>query len=225
MVVDAESVSDTTVWDVLGGIGGLAAGVSLLILVYIQARPRVNRWALTRFLHATVAYELRDRLTNEQTRDLTWRHRLRRWRRNQMFEGYQRLMTMSQRVKARQLESAFMSARSKLVGTWAPDDLVLPDHLTEEERSMLLEAAAVSRMREERHRLRRLMRARKGVRCAGGCGTRYGKRHRDHDFHGGGGIEGGWRCSSKDSCRTKATGDHFCGMCALKDKWEDAVSI
>ncbi|WP_420621099.1 hypothetical protein [Candidatus Poriferisodalis sp.] len=75
------AASDTTMWDVLGGIGGLAAGVSLLLLLYLQVKPRVNRWALARFLHATHAYEGYDLLTNEQARSLPRKRRLRRWRR------------------------------------------------------------------------------------------------------------------------------------------------
>lgn len=211
-----EAVSTTTIWDVLGGIGGIAAGVSLLILIYLQAKPLVNRWALMRFLHATYAYELYDMLTNEQARKLPTKRRLRRWRRRRGFSLYQRLMTMVQRVKAPQLRDAFESARSDMYETWAPDSVDFPAHLTEDERGFVLEAAAVSRLREERHRLKQLTRSHKGVCCAGGCGTRFGKRRPDHDFSGGGGIEGGWRCESDVSCRDRPTGDHFCGMCTLE---------
>lgn len=35
-----EVTSATTAWDVLGGIGGIAAGASLLLLLYPQAKPR-----------------------------------------------------------------------------------------------------------------------------------------------------------------------------------------
>ncbi len=61
-------------------------------------------------------------------------------------------MTMVQRVKARQLEDAFKDARTKMVATWATEDMDFPKHLTEDERDIVLEAAAVSRIREERQR-------------------------------------------------------------------------
>lgn len=211
-----EVVSATTAWDVLGGIGGIAAGASLLLLLYLQAKPRVNRWALVRFLHATYAIEAHDLLTNEQASSLPLKHRLRRWRRRRGFWLYQRLMTMIQRVKAPKLQDAFESARFDMYETWAPDYVDFPEHLTEDERCIALEAAAVSTMREERHRHKQRMRIHKGLRCAGGCGTRFGKRRPDHNFSGGDGIEGGWFCESSRSCRDKPSGDHFCGMCTLE---------
>ena len=128
----------------------------------------------------------------------------------------QRLMTMGQRVKARQLQDAFESARSDMFKTWAPDMVDFPEHLTEDERGIVLEAAAVSNMREERHQHKQRMRSHKGIHCAGGCGTRFGKRRSDHNFSGGGGIEGGWHCESNLSCRDKPSGNHFCGMCTLE---------
>ena len=223
MAGDTDSASIATAWDVLGGIGGLAAGVSLLILLYLQAKPRVNRWALVRFLHATFALEAYDLFTNEQAHSLPLKRRLRRWRRSRGFRWYQRLMTMGQRVKTRQLQDAFDAARSDMFETWAPDRVHFPEHLTEDERGIVLEAAALSRVREERHRRKQLMRSHKDVRCAGGCGTRFGKRRPDQNFSGGGGIEGGWRCESNVSCRDKPSGDHYCGMCTLERRLASAA--
>lgn len=213
-----EVVSAATVWDVLGGIGGIATGVSLLLLLYLQAKPRVNRWALVQFLHATYDMEVQDLLTNEQAGSLPLKRRLRRWRRGRGFVLYQRFMTMGQRVKARQFQDAFEAARSDMFKTWAPDEVDFPEHLTEGERGIVLEAAAVSRMREERHQHKQRMRAHKGVFCAGGCGTRFGRRRSDHNFSGGGGIEGGWHCESSRSCRGKPSGNHYCGMCTLEQR-------
>lgn len=219
-----EAALAATIWDVLGGIGGLASGLSLLILLYLQTKPRVNRWSVLRFLHAAYAIELSDIMSNEQARRLRLTRRLRRWSRARCFVWYQRLMTMAQRVKAVQLQEAFESARSKMVGTWAPDDVEFSEHLTEDERGIVLEAAAVSRMREERQWHRRVRRIHKGVRCAGGCGTRFGKRRHDHDFSGGGGIEGGWHCESSRSCLDKPIGDHYCGMCTMERRSEAAAA-
>ena len=215
MAVDTESALCAAVWDVLGGVGGLAAGISLLMLLYLQAKPLVNRWATRRFLHATYAAEVHDLLTPGQARRLSWKPRLRhRWR-GRRYGCLQRLMTLAQRVKMHQFIEAFNTARSRMLDEWAPDDVEFPQNLTEEDQRIILEAAAVSRHLEDRRHLRHRMRRHRGVRCAGGCGTRFGKRHPDHNFSGFGGIEGGWFCESNESCRDKPTGDHYCGMCTL----------
>ena len=80
---------------------------------------------------------------------------------------------------------------------------------------MYVEIAAYINYKEKTTRDRDLMRRHKGVRCAGGCGTKYGKKRKDHDFAGGGGVKdsGGWYCETRASCILKATGDHYCGMC------------
>ena len=139
----------------LGGIGGFAAGISLLLLLYIQTKPLVNRWAARRYLHLTYTLELHDLLTPEQARRLSWRYRLRHRRRRWGHRCYQRLMTLVQRVKAPQFIDAFETARSRMVDAWAPDDVEFPSHLTEQDRGIVLEAAAISHVREQKQRMRR----------------------------------------------------------------------
>ena len=73
---------------------------------------------------------------------------------------------------------------------------------------LVAEALFVSRHHLEDRRAR----MHKRVLCAGGCGTRFGKRRRDHDFLGGEGIHGGWLCPTTP-CKGQSTGDHHCGMC------------
>ena len=127
-------------------------------------------------------------------------------------------MTLAQRVKMHQFIEAFNSARPRMLDEWAPDDFVFPQNLTEDDRRIILEAAAVSRHPEDTRHLRHRMCRHRGVRCAGGCGTRYGKRHPDHNFSGSGGIEGGWHCPTEVSCRDEPTGVHYCGMCTMERK-------
>ena len=98
----------------------------------------------------------------------------------------------------------------------ATDELEFSEHLAEDERRIVLEAAAVSRAREEQHQIKRLKRIHKGLCCAGGCGTRYGERRSDHNLSGFGGVEGGWLCESNESCHDKPTGEHYCGMCTME---------
>lgn len=96
---------------------------------------------------------------------------------------------------------------------------------------LYVEIAAYIRHKEEKAKGRDLMRSHRGVRCAGGCGTKYGKKRKDHDFAGGGGVKnsGGWPCgcinsiSGEGSCIPEATGDHYCGMCR-KERRENARS-
>ena len=87
---------------------------------------------------------------------------------------------------------------------------------------LYVEIAAYIHYKQKAEAERDLMRRHKGVRCAGGCGTKYGKNRKDHDFSGGGGVKdsGGWFCEwigaygTGGSCIPRATGDHYCGMCS-----------
>ena len=91
---------------------------------------------------------------------------------------------------------------------------------------LYVEIAAYIHYKEKTTRDRDLMRRHKGVLCAGGCGTKYGKKRKDHDFSGGGGVKdsGGWYCErisanrASGSCIPKATGDHYCGMCSQEPR-------
>ncbi len=88
---------------------------------------------------------------------------------------------------------------------------------------LYVEIAAYIKHKETTTRDRNLMRIHKGVRCAGGCGTKYGKKRKDHEFVPGGGVKGsgGWfcawtnACGTRGSCVPEVTGDHYCGMCHL----------
>lgn len=94
---------------------------------------------------------------------------------------------------------------------------------------LYVEIAAYIHDKEEKAKDGDLMRSHRGVRCAGGCGTKYGKKRKDHDFASSGGVRnsGGWHCgwinpiSGEGSCIPKATGDHYCGMCR-KERRENA---
>ena len=96
---------------------------------------------------------------------------------------------------------------------------------------LYVEIAAYIHHKKERAEDRHMMRTHRGVRCAGGCGTKYGRKRKDHDFAGGGGVRnsGGWHCewinpvSGEKSCVPEVTGHHFCGMCR-KERRETAKS-
>ena len=209
--------------EVLGAIGSAATTVALLILVYTQAKPAMNRWATVKYLRSYYELTFEDLITPEQARALPWARRLRRaWRDKFVIPFVARVMTRQHRIHLLYLIGQLKQADGQMAESWVASPQAGVDPL-------VVEAVSLSRDRHERRRIRRLMRVHRGVRCARGCGTKYGKRRSDHNFSGGGGIEGGWFCPSADSCvdRQKATGDHSCGMCikplAVFDEAEDSA--
>ena len=209
--------------DVLGAIGSAATTVALLILVYTQAKPAMNRWPTVKYLRSYYELTFEDLITPEQARALPWARRLRRaWRDKFVIPFVARMMTRQHRIHLLYLIDQLKQADQRMVESFIAPQPADVDPL-------VVEAVSLSRDRRERRRIRRLKRVHRGVRCARGCGTKYGERRSDHSFIGGGGIEGGWFCPSADSCvdRQKATGDHFCGMClkpfAVFDEAEDSA--
>ena len=53
---------------VLGAVGSAATTVALLILVYTQAKPAVNRWATVKYLRSYCGLTFQDLITPELTR-------------------------------------------------------------------------------------------------------------------------------------------------------------
>ena len=199
----------------LGDIGSLATVVALLILVYVTAKPTVNRWATVKFLRAYYEASMDDFLTSPPD-NLPLKRRIALKRRRFFYRLYQHLMTKAHRINhLRLIEAcqATLQVPDEMLAFNAPN--LLRDY-TRTDRELVIEAAVLSRNRQKKLRERRRRRDHKGVICAGGCGTRYGKRRRDHNFVGGGGIEGGWFCPSNESCRIKPTGKHYCGMCGIE---------
>ena len=71
---------------------------------------------------------------------------------------------------------------------------------------------AIEMAKEEHREDKRFRRRHKAVRCAGGCGTRYGKFHGDDPYQPAG---HGWKCPDNLSCVIEATGPHWCRKCWL----------
>ncbi len=191
----------------LGDVAAVATVVALLIVAYVHAKPAINRWATVKFLRIQCEIDRDDLLAREQVRRLPWRNRLRRWRRTREFRLVQRLMTRAHRIAKRDLFLQLMA------------ELKRSEHLTvsPERDPLVVEAAALAKHEQDRRQDRQRARIHRKVVCAGGCGTRYGKRRHDHNFVGGSGIEGGWLCPTNISCHDEPTGEHYCGMCACQD--------
>ena len=164
----------------LGDVAAIATVVALLILAYVHAKPAISRWATVKFLRIYSELHWDDLLTREQAREFPWPRRLRRWRRNRTFRLVQRLMMRAHRIAQHELLEQFSTAvdRSELLpGPPGCDPLVV-------------EAATVAKHEHGKRQARHRARIHRKVVCAGGCGTRYGKRRKDHKFSGGSSSSG-----------------------------------
>ena len=193
----------------LADVAAVATVVALLILVYVHAKPAVNRWATVKFLRVYSEMHWDDLLTREQARALPWPRGLRRWRRNRVFRLTHHLMTRAHRIAQHDLLEQLRAALND-------GPTFLPPRVNCD--PLVVEAAAVAQHDWNRRQNRLRARVHKNVVCAGGCDTKYGKRRRDHSFSGGGGIEGGWFCPTNISCLREPSGEHYCGMCKLENQ-------
>ena len=187
----------------LADVAAVATVVALLILAYVRAKPAINRWATVKFLRIYSELHWDDLLTREQAKELPWPRRLRRWRRNRMFHLVQHLMTRAHRIAQHVLTEQLGTALDR------SEFMPVPPGCD----PLVVEAAAVAKHEHEKRKARHRARVHRNVVCAGGCGTRYGKRRKDHNFSGGGGVEGGWYCPTNISCLDEPTDEHYCGMC------------
>ena len=180
----------------------IATVVTLMILVYVQAKPAINRWATIRYLRCY--YEFLDDIyiTPKESLYSSWSERLRRTKRGALRYSALALMRRVDHLRRDILLPQLIKERQR------------PQHLpvTDGCDPLVAEALFVSKLHLEDRTERRRSRVHKRVRCAGGCGTRFGKRRRDHNFRGGDGIHGGWLCPTTP-CQGRITGDHYCGMC------------
>ena len=181
-------------------IGTLASVATLVVVLYIQVKPAVNRWATVRYLLLSSEIHVYDLLTREQARSLSRTILIRRLRRGVQYLLYQYLMTRADRLNRHARFSQFEASVGPVSAPTGCEPVVAI-------------AIVVSREKNKRLQERSRIRKHRGLRCSGECGTRFGKRRHDHSFIGGGGIEGGWRCPSTKSCEDRSTGNHYCGMC------------
>lgn len=187
--------------EIAAAIAGL---LSLVILAYVFTKPRVNQWAAVKLLRSFHEMTFDDLLTREQLQTLPLRRRVcQAWRRWIMIPLVHRLMTRHDRVRKMDLIGELTRVREHMTSAHAPPPGC--DRLT-------AEAVYLAMRRSEKRKMRELKRDHRGVRCAGGCGTRYGKRRRDHSISGGAGIESGWLCPASP-CIQDPSAPHYCGMC------------
>ena len=184
----------------------IATVVTLMILVYVQAKPAINRWATIRYLRCY--YEFLDDIyiTPKESLHSSWPERLRRIKRGALRYGALALMRRVDHLRRDILLPQLIKERQR------------PQHLPVTDRCdpLVAEALFVSKHYLEDRKDRRRARVHRRVRCAGGCGTHFRKRRQDHYFFGGEGIHGGWLCPMTP-CQGLVTGDHYCGMC-FKDR-------
>ena len=181
----------------------LATVVTLMILVYVQAKPAINRWAAIRYLRW--CHEFRDDLlaTPREVRLYSCARRLSRAQRG-VRRGF--AFMLMRRVDHLRLDILMCQLIRE---SRRPDHMPVMDGCD----PLVAEALFVSKHYLEDKKERRRARIHRKVRCAGGCGTRFGKRRHDHYFFGGEGLHGGWLCPTTP-CKGQTTGDHYCGMCS-----------
>lgn len=186
------------------------AVIAILVALIPITWPSVQRWATKMCVYYKVTTDVRRHTSGL----IPWYTHIRLALMWMPIEYIRLLMKPHHRIAFEKLVEAVMEEKSQSteLDEYAPD----PDG-----NPLYIEIAAYLHI-HERWRIRRLQyRRHRGVRCSGGCGTKYGKRRKDHDFSGGGGIDlsGGWFCHSLEKnalderCDPKATGDHYCGMC------------
>ena len=168
----------------------------------MQTKPPINRWAIIRYLRCYYDFLNDIYITPREVQELSLARRLR----------------LVKRAATRRVSLVLMGRVNVL-----RRDTLIPQLIRERKRPqhlpvadgcdpLVAEALFLSRDFAEDRNERERARVHRGVRCAGGCGTRFGKRRQDHDFLGGEGIHGGWICPTTP-CHGRRTGDHYCGMC------------
>ena len=204
------------------GVVSLAVNlIALIVIAYVYAKPAINRWATIRTLAAGENMRIHDLLTPEQRlRSLSARQRLRFAWRSWVFVNIQRCMTRADRVRKMALSEAVKALmRHTGCGWHTLGEVPATRALTERERLIVHETVGQVRWLRTGNDARATLRSHRGVRCSGGCGTKFGKRRNDHNFSGGPDIDRwlhGWRCPDRGACRGDNTADvgHLCGMCS-----------
>jgi len=191
------------------------SALALLVVAYVYAKPAVNHWAIRGYLVARATPNLLDLQTPEQRRCLPIQQRLRYWLRRARFRWYQRCAKRVDRVRAHLMHNALQPLLADTFGTVTTTDPPAHIKLTERERRIVHEAAGAIQHKKRVASERRVRGTHRGVRCAGGCGTAFGKRRFDHNFSGGT-LNEGWTCPNPDLCAQGPTEDHFCGMCHIE---------
>lgn len=86
----------------------------------------------------------------------------------------------------------------------------------------IMEIAAYYDFKTTKKKEKELLHQHKGIRCAGGCGTKYGRRHKRQGFLGGGVNNSGWQ-ECDESCTPESRIDHYCGMCQREREWQQIL--
>ena len=188
--------------------------IGVILALFALTRSRIQNWATSRAVYQLKFWAWQHPPVSPASA-VTRRRKVHLWLQQLCHSATMRLVPILYRASLYQLQMTVDEElkNNTAAGIYFPS----PDG-----NPLYVEIAAYIHYKEKTARERDLMRKHKGVRCAGGCGTKYGKKRRDHDFVGGGGVKdsGGWHCESNNAYRTrgscipKSTGDHYCGMCS-----------
>ena len=106
-----------TLWDYVNIAGSIATVAALLILVYVTAKPAVNRWATVKFLRAIYNASLDD-LQTGPLHALPLRRRVAVLKRRLWYRLYQHLMTKAHRINHLRLTEACQATVKCPIRCW-----------------------------------------------------------------------------------------------------------
>ena len=205
---------DVFTWPALSTWVAYTTIIGVILALLALTRSRIQNWATSRAVYQLIFWA-RQQVLLSSVGAVARRTRMRLWVQELCHSATMRLVPILYRASIHRLVETVDEELRKNTVT----DIYFP---SPDADPLYVEIAAYIDYKERRTRDRDLMRRHKGVRCAGGCGTKYGKKRKDHNFVGGGGVKdsGGWFCEwmkeggATGSCLPKATGDHYCGMCS-----------
>lgn len=173
-------------------------GVILALFAFF--RSRIQNWATRRAVYNLKFWPWQHTPVSPPASAVTRRTKMGVWFQQLCHNATLRLVPVVYRASLYKLQTTVADELEK--NTQAGKYFPRPDS-----NPLYVEIAAYIKHKEKTTRDRNLMRIHKGVRCAGGCGTKYGKKRKDHEFVPGGGVKGsgGWFCARTSACGTRGS--------------------
>ena len=191
-------------WPVLSTWTSWITIVGVVIAVVTFCKPRFQMWVIRRAFHFSKRFA-REMVIRG---DLPLEGSMEKWK----FNGQVWKLKIFGKLSPMELRLSFASLfaivdeelKSNSIGdNYAPRPGTNPT---------IMEIAGYHHYRNKKEQEKESLRQHKGILCSGGCGTRYGKRHKKQGF-----LEEGVRNTGGSICNGVCTPesriDHYCGMC------------
>ena len=187
-------------------------GVILAFVAFVK--PRFQNWLIRRAFYFVRSFAREMIIRDNDPLDGFWENIRFKWQLKKL-RVFGKLSPMEYRlsiVSLVEIVDEELENNSK-DGTYTPN----PDT-----NATIMEIAAYYQSKIKKKKDRELLRQHKGIRCTGGCGTKYGKRHKNQGFLGKGVKNSGWLYCD-ESCTPESRVDHYCGMCQRDREWQDIL--